>query len=299
MNGYEAADTDEAAAFSDSERLASGDARCAGAGPQGTGSDGAGLSSIDLNSDMGESFGRWTLGDDKALLGVVTSANIACGFHAGDPAGILRTVSDAAANHVCIGAHVAYRDLSGFGRRFLDEQPGDLTADVIYQIAALEGIAASVGSGVSYVKPHGALYNRIAVDEQQAHAVVAAIAAVDSSLALLTLPGSVVGRVAADAGLRVFREAFADRAYTPEGRLVPRSQRGAVIHDATEVADRIAKLVATGRIEATDGTMIRVEADSVCVHGDSPGAVGMAKAVRERLESDGVSLRPFARGGRL
>lgn len=277
----------------DEDDSASGSARAARSGPSG-----AGAKSVDLNSDMGESFGRWTLGDDKALLDVVTSANIACGFHAGDPAGILRTASQAAANHVCIGAHVAYRDLSGFGRRFLDEQPGDLKADVIYQIAALEGIAASVGASVSYVKPHGALYNRIAVDETQARAVVDAIMTVDSSLGLLTLPGSVVGLIAADAGLRVFREAFADRAYMPDGRLVPRSQSGAVIHDVGEVADRIAKLVAGGTIEAIDGTMIRIDADSICVHGDSPSAVDMARAVRERLESNGVALSSFAGEGR-
>nr|WP_272869821.1 5-oxoprolinase subunit PxpA [Bifidobacterium tibiigranuli] len=250
-----------------------------------------------MNSDMGESFGRWTLGDDKALLDVVTSANIACGFHAGDPAGILRTASQAAANHVCIGAHVAYRDLSGFGRRFLDEQPEDLKADIIYQIAALAGIAASVGTSVSYVKPHGALYNRIAVDETQARAVVDAIAAVDSSLGLLTLPGSVVGRIAVDAGLHVFSEAFADRAYMPDGRLVPRSQPGAVIHDVDEVADRIATLVLTGTIEAVDGTMIRIDADSICVHGDSPSAVDMARAVRSRLESDGITVASFTSSG--
>lgn len=173
---------------------------------------------IDLNSDMGESFGRWKLGDDHALLDVVSSANVACGFHAGDPAGMLRTLSDAAANGVCVGAHVAYHDLDGFGRRFVDEQPADLTADVMYQIAALEGLAASVGTKVSYVKPHGALYNRIVHDRKQAQAVVEAIIAVDPSLALLTLPGSVVGELATNAGLQVFREAFADRAYMPTAR---------------------------------------------------------------------------------
>lgn len=143
---------------------------------------------IDLNSDMGESFGRWKLGDDHALLDVVSSANVACGFHAGDPAGMLRTLSDAAANGVCVGAHVAYHDLDGFGRRFVDEQPADLTADVMYQIAALEGLAASVGTKVSYVKPHGALYNRIVHDRKQAQAVVEAIIAVDPSLACSHCP---------------------------------------------------------------------------------------------------------------
>ncbi|KAE8128092.1 LamB/YcsF family protein [Bifidobacterium tibiigranuli] len=285
VKGENQVNNDESGAVFGSERLAYSD------------NNSSALNSIDLNSDMGESFGRWTLGDDKALLDVVTSANIACGFHAGDPAGILRTASQAAANHVCIGAHVAYRDLSGFGRRFLDEQPEDLKADIIYQIAALAGIAASVGTSVSYVKPHGALYNRIAVDETQARAVVDAIAAVDSSLGLLTLPGSVVGRIAVDAGLHVFSEAFADRAYMPDGRLVPRSQPGAVIHDVDEVADRIATLVLTGTIEAVDGTMIRIDADSICVHGDSPSAVDMARAVRSRLESDGITVASFTSSG--
>ena len=166
------------------------------------------MTGIDLNSDMGESFGRWTLGDDTALLGVVSSANVACGFHAGDPAGMLRTVGYAAAHGVTVGAHVAYRDLAGFGRRYVDETPEDLAADVIYQIGALEGVAAAAGTQVKYVKPHGALYNRIAIDERHAAAVVEAIKAVDPSLALLTLPGSVVGRLAEDAGLRVFREVY-------------------------------------------------------------------------------------------
>ena len=240
---------------------------------------------IDLNSDMGESFGRWKLGDDHALLDVVSSANVACGFHAGDPAGMLRTLSDAAANGVCVGAHVAYHDLDGFGRRFVVEQPADLTADVMYQIAALEGLAASVGTKVSYVKPHGALYNRIVHDRKQAQAVVEAIIAVDPSLALLTLPGSVVGELATNAGLQVFREAFADRAYMPDGTLVPRTQDGAV-----------ARMASSGEVEAIDGTTITVHADSVCVHGDSPSAVAMARAIRGRLDADGFDVASFIRG---
>ena len=230
---------------------------------------------IDLNSDMGESFGRWKLGDDHALLDVVSSANVACGFHAGDPAGMLRTLSDAAANGVCVGAHVAY---------------------VMYQIAALEGLAASVGTKVSYVKPHGALYNRIVHDRKQAQAVVEAIIAVDPSLALLTLPGSVVGELATNAGLQVFREAFADRAYMPDGTLVPRTQDGAVISDVDTVAARVARMASSGEVEAIDGTTITVHADSVCVHGDSPSAVAMARAIRGRLDADGFDVESFIRG---
>lgn len=171
---------------------------------------------IDMNSDMGESFGRWTLGDDEALLDVVSSANVACGFHAGDPSVMLRTLSYAASRGVMVGAHVAYRDLAGFGRRYVDESPDELKADVMYQIAALEGMARSVGAQVRYVKPHGALYNRIVRDESQAAAVVEAIRSVDASLAILTQPGAVVGRLAAQAGLRG----------VPRGVRRPRVQRG-------------------------------------------------------------------------
>ncbi|MBW3081569.1 LamB/YcsF family protein [Bifidobacterium saguinibicoloris] len=249
--------------------------------------------SIDLNSDMGESFGRWTLGDDAALLDVVSSANIACGFHAGDPSVMRRTLTNAAANGVAVGAHVAYRDLAGFGRRYVDVAPAELTADVMYQLAALEGMARAAGTRVGYVKPHGALYNRIVADETQAKAVVDAIAAIDASLGVLTLPGSAVGRLAEAAGLRVFHEAFADRAYTPEGTLVSRRLPGAVIADPDAVAARVARMVLEGTVEAVDGTTVPIHADSVCVHGDSPAAVALAKAVRGRLTAEGVAVRPF------
>ncbi|KFI96956.1 LamB/YcsF family protein [Bifidobacterium stellenboschense] len=252
------------------------------------------MTTIDLNSDMGESFGRWKLGDDESLLTVVSSANIACGFHAGDPSVMRHTLENAAANGVAVGAHVAYRDLAGFGRRYVDVAPAELTADVMYQLAALEGMAKAAGTRVRYVKPHGALYNRIVADESQATAVVEAILAVDPALALLTLPGSTVGRVAEAAGLRVFREAFADRAYTPDGTLVSRRLPGAVIADPDAVAARVSRMVADGTVEAIDGTTVPIHADSVCVHGDSPAAVALAKAVRKRLTADGVTIRPFA-----
>lgn len=242
---------------------------------------------IDMNSDMGESFGRWTLGDDEALLDVVSSANVACGFHAGDPSVMLRTLSYAASRGVMVGAHVAYRDLAGFGRRYVDESPDELKADVMYQIAALEGMARSVGAQVRYVKPHGALYNRIVRDESQA-------AAVDASLAILTQPGAVVGRLAAQAGLRVFHEAFADRAYNADGTLVSRRLPDAVIADPAEVAARVLRMVREHEVVAIDGTVVPLNADSVCVHGDSPSAVAMARAVRARLESEGVAIRAFA-----
>ncbi|MFC7406633.1 LamB/YcsF family protein [Georgenia alba] len=252
------------------------------------------MPTIDLNSDMGESFGRWELGDDETMLGVVTSANVACGFHAGDPEGILATAGAAHRNGVVIGAHPAYRDLAGFGRRYVDATPAELRGDVIYQIGALQGLARSVGATVRYVKPHGALYNTIAHDEKHAPAVISAIQDVDPSLAVLGLAGSPFVDKAREAGLTVYAEAFADRAYTPGGELVSRREPGAVLHDPQVVADRMVRLVETGTLEAIDGSAVRIEADSICVHSDSPGAVTIAQAVRAALESAGVEVRAFA-----
>jgi UPF0271 protein len=249
---------------------------------------------IDLNSDLGESLGAWRMGDDAAMLDIVSSANVACGFHAGDPAGILGTLRAAHARGVAVGAHVAYPDLVGFGRRNMDVASTDLVADVIYQIGALQGLAHAAGTRVTYVKPHGALYNTIAHDERQARDVIAAIRAVDGSLALVALAGSPLVQWAQDAGLRVIAEAFADRAYTPQGTLVSRREKGAVLHDSALVAQRMLRLVREGVVEAVDGSLARVQAQSICVHGDSAGAVEMARAVRMALESDGVVVRPFA-----
>lgn len=256
-----------------------------------------GLNGVDLNSDMGESFGRWKLGDDEALLSVVSSANIACGFHAGDPSVMLHTLEFAASHGVTVGAHVAYRDLAGFGRRYIDVAPAELKADVMYQIAALEGLAQAVGAVVRYVKPHGALYNRIVHDETQASAVVDAIRCIDPSLGVLTQPGAIVGRLAAEAGLRVFHEAFADRAYNPDGTLVSRRLPGAVISDPKVVTARVVRMATRHEVEAVDGSIVMLDADSVCVHGDSPSAVAMARAVKAGLESEGLAVRPFAAGG--
>src|SRR5690349_18464639 len=188
--------------------------------------------SVDLNADLGEGFGVWTLGDDEAMLDIVTSANVACGFHAGDPAGLLRVCRAAAKRGVRIGAQVSYRDLAGFGRRFIDVGPDELTAEVIYQIGALSAIATAAGSSVSYVKPHGALYNSIVTHESQARAVAAAVHAVDPGLPVLGLAGSVFFDAAGELGLRTVAEAFADRAYRPDGQLVSRHEPGAVLHDA-------------------------------------------------------------------
>ncbi|VGO07967.1 Lactam utilization protein LamB [plant metagenome] len=252
------------------------------------------MRSIDLNSDLGESFGAWAMGDDATMLGIVTSANVACGFHAGDPAGILATLKAAAAQGVSVGAHVAYPDLAGFGRRNMDVASADLVADIVYQIGALQGLAAAAGTTVRYVKPHGALYNTIAQDARQARDVITAIQAIDPSLALVVLAGSPLAGWAEAAGLRVVAEAFADRGYTPQGTLVSRRESGAVLHDPERVARRMLRLVTEGVVEAVDGSLARVRADSICVHGDSPGAVAMAVEVRRTLEQAGVTLRAFA-----
>ncbi len=249
------------------------------------------MTAIDLNSDVGESFGRWTLGDDPAMMAAVTSANVACGFHAGDPTTLRRTCQDAAAAGVVIGAQVGYRDLAGFGRRFIDMDPRELTDDVIYQIGALQAIAAVSGSSVRYVKPHGALYNAIVHHEIQASAVVDAVLAVDRTLPLLGLPGSAVLAIAAERGLRTVPEAFADRGYTARGTLLPRGQPGALVEDPEAVAERASRLAREGVVLAADGSSVPVRADTLCLHGDTPGAPSLAAAVRARLARDGVEVR--------
>jgi 5-oxoprolinase (ATP-hydrolysing) subunit A len=249
---------------------------------------------VDLNSDLGEGFGIWTLGNDDALLDIVTSANIACGFHAGDP-NIMRRVCEVAVNRgVAIGAQVSYRDLAGFGRRSIDVDAASLTNDVIYQIAALDGFARIAGSSVRYVKPHGALYNRTVYDDDQAAAVVAAVIAYNSRLPVLGLPGSALLRHAEQAELQAVTEAFADRGYTAQATLVPRSQPGALLDDPAAVAERMVQMLLTGRLRSVDGVEVSVSARSICVHGDSPGAVAMAVAVRKALAEAGVEIRSFA-----
>ena len=250
---------------------------------------------MDLNSDLGESYGAWQMGDDAAMLEIVTSANIACGFHAGDPSGILRTVQAAAARGVCIGAHVGYPDRVGFGRRAMQIAPDDLTADVIYQIGALQGLARAAGTSVRYVKPHGALYNAIAHDLAQADAVIAAIRAVDPTLALMALAGSPLVAHARAAGVSVICEAFADRAYQADGQLVSRSKAGAVLHDSEEIAARMLAMARDGSITAITGERITIEAQSICIHGDSPDAVAIARQVAATLRGGGIALQSFCR----
>ncbi|HEY5981139.1 MAG TPA: 5-oxoprolinase subunit PxpA [Microlunatus sp.] len=241
---------------------------------------------VDLNADLGESFGHWRLGDDDAMLSMITSANLACGFHAGDPTSLLRTCRSAVQRGVVIGAQVGYPDLVGFGRRFLDIAPDDLAAAVIYQIGALDALARSVGGAVAYVKPHGALYNAVVEHEQQATAVVDAVTSLDDRLPLLGLPGSVVLDIAARRGLRTVTEYFIDRNYTSDGRLVDRRLPDAMITDLDLAAERAVDAARTG------------VADSLCLHGDSPDAVAMAGAVRAALLAAGVTPAPFVSADR-
>ncbi|PWI41768.1 5-oxoprolinase subunit PxpA [Streptomyces sp. ICBB 8177] len=249
---------------------------------------------IDLNADLGEGFGRWTLTDDERLLTVVTSANVACGFHAGDPRTMRRVCELAAARGVRIGAQVSYRDLAGFGRRAMDVPPDELAAEVAYQIGALEVFARAAGSAVSYVKPHGALYNRAVHDEEQAEAVVAGVRLAGGALPVLGLPGSRLHAAAERAGLPVVAEAFADRAYTRDGALAPRTWPDAVVIDPDAVVRRSVRLATRQEVTSVDGGTVAVEARSLCLHGDTPGAVGLVRRVRAGLEAAGVPVAAFA-----
>ena len=254
--------------------------------------DGPVPASVDLNCDLGESFGVWELGDDASMLDTVSSANVACGFHAGDPPTMLRTCRLAAERGVAVGAHPAYRDLAGFGRRDLAIEPDDLYADVLYQLGALQAVARAAGTGVGYVKPHGALFHRVARDDARAAAV--AWAARDAGgLPLLGLAGTAIDRAAADAGVRFVAEAYLDRAYTDGGMLVPRGEPGAVLDDPDVVAERAVRLASGLPIATRDGGEVVVDAASLCVHGDTPGAVGMAQAVRSALAAAGIGVESF------
>jgi UPF0271 protein len=248
---------------------------------------------IDLNADLGEGFGVWRLGDDEALLDVVTSANVACGFHAGDPVTMRRVCAAAAVRGVAIGAQVGYRDLAGFGRRRIDIAPGDLAADVLYQVGALHACARAAGSRVRYVKPHGALYNTAADDAGQANAVAEAVAAFDPSLPLLGLPGSALAIAAERTGLPFVAEAFADRAYSRDARLVSRQEPDAVLTDTEQVVARAVRFAVERSVTAVGGEQIAVTAGSLCLHGDTPGAVDLARAVRAALLAAGVVVEPF------
>lgn len=248
---------------------------------------------VDLNADMGEGFGRYVL-DDGALLDDVTSASVACGFHAGDPVVMRETVARAASRGVVIGAHPGYPDLVGFGRRELAASAAEIEALVIYQIGALQAVCTATGCRLRYVKAHGALYNRAARDIEAAEAIVRAIRSVDPSLALLGLAGSAMLTAARSAGIRAVSEGFVDRAYRRDGTLVPRSEPDSVLTDVDLIAERALRMVRTGTLETIDGGVIAVRAESLCTHGDGPHAVAIVRAVRAKLESAGVLVTPFA-----
>ena len=251
---------------------------------------------IDLNCDMGESFGRYSLGHDPEVISFITSANLACGFHASDPQVMDRTLALAQEHGVAVGAHPGYPDLRGFGRRRLDCQPDEVRSDVIYQAGALAALARSRGMRLQHLKPHGALYNTAAGDEAVARAVCSAVADYDPELVLVALAGpggEVIRKVAAGLGLKVAAEAFADRAYTPDGRLVPRTQEGAVIHDPELVAARCLRMATEGVVEAVDGSLVPLKPHTICVHGDTPSAVELVRRISTTLKQAGVELTPL------
>ncbi|MFA7437916.1 LamB/YcsF family protein [Castellaniella sp.] len=248
---------------------------------------------IDLNSDLGEAYGPWVMGDDAAMLDVVSSANVACGGHAGDPETMFLTLQRAVQRGVVVGAHPGYPDREGFGRRPMALSPGEITRLVASQVGALQGIAALAGTAVRYVKPHGALSNLAAADANVAQAIVTAVKALPGALAILAISGTALEHAGRSAGLPVYAEVFADRAYLPDGQLVPRTRAGAVLHDADAAAQRLIQFLDTGYMPTLDGSSVRLAVDSVCVHGDTKGAVAMARSIRERLRAAGISVAPF------
>ncbi|WP_028552233.1 LamB/YcsF family protein [Paenibacillus sp. UNC451MF] len=254
---------------------------------------------IDLNCDMGESFGAYRLGIDESLLPYITSANIACGFHAGDAAVMRKTVQACKAYNVAIGAHPGLPDLSGFGRRVMQITPDEAYEMVVYQIGALMGFVHSENAELRHVKPHGALYNMAASDKVLAEAIAEAVYRVDSRLILFGLAGSELTQAGIRRGLLVAEEAFADRTYRMDGTLTPRSEDNAVLHDSADAAEQTALMVKDGMVWTSDGGSILIAPDTVCIHGDSPHALEFAMAVRQRLEQEGVvvrapDLRPFS-----
>lgn len=247
---------------------------------------------IDINSDLGESFGDWTMGDDLALLQLVSSANIACGFHAGDPRVMLSTVESCAAAGVTVGAHPGFADMVGFGRRKMTITPLEIRTDVMYQIGALQAMCTAVGVPLHHVKPHGAMQNMMVADYEMSVALVDAVAATMENPLIYAQPGSATEKAAEDSGIRVAREVFADRAYLADGQLAPRSMTGAVLHDADAIAARMLTMLRGERFETIDGGMLSLQGDTICVHGDTPAAVEIAQSLRKSLISAGFVISP-------
>jgi UPF0271 protein len=250
---------------------------------------------IDLNCDMGESFGAYTIGADEALMSLITSANIACGFHAGDSHVMQHTVQLAIQHGVALGAHPGFRDLEGFGRRGMDATPDEIESDVLYQIGALDGFARAAGKKLMHVKPHGALYNLAAVKPQVARAIANAVKRFDSHLIFVGLAGSAMIDVARESGLRIAREGFCDRVYAPDGKLMPRREENSLITDPQLAARQAWQMVSEQTVTAASGEQIPMLVDTLCIHGDSPNAPAIARAVREKLEKNGVLVSAFGR----
>lgn len=249
------------------------------------------MKTIDINCDLGESFGAYQIGNDALIMPYISSANIACGYHAGDPVVMEKTVSLAMKHGVAIGAHPGYPDLQGFGRRSMKMTPEEIRSMIVFQVAALKGITESLGGKLVHVKPHGALYNDAAENETIARAIVRAILQVDPDLKLVGLAGSVMLEVASEIQVPFLSEVFADRAYLPAGQLVPRSQQGAVIHDWETSNRRVLQMINEGTVEAISGETIFIQADTVCIHGDNPSAPEMAKNLFSFLQNNGVNVR--------
>ncbi|MFP7492906.1 5-oxoprolinase subunit PxpA [Terribacillus saccharophilus] len=251
------------------------------------------MKTIDLNSDLGESFGAYTIGNDKEVLQYISSANIACGFHAGDHNVMMDTVRTATSLDVGIGAHPGFPDLAGFGRREMKLSPSEIYNLVVYQLGAIQAAAKACGTSVQHVKPHGALYNMASKDAVMAESIAAAVKAVDPKLVLFGLAGSELVRAGEKAGLRVAQEVFADRTYQPDGTLTPRSQANAMVHDVNEAVDRVITMIQEGKVTAVDGTDIAIQADTICVHGDEPEALRFVQELRKRLETEQIDIRNF------
>lgn len=251
------------------------------------------ISTIDMNSDLGESFGPWNMGDDPAMLSIVNSANVACGGHASDPETMFQTVKLAVERGVVVGAHPGYNDREGFGRRIIPMTDGEIERLIATQVGALMGVAALAGTSVRYVKPHGALGNLASADRSVADAIARAIKAISTDMAVLAISGTALEIAARDIGLPTYSEIFADRAYQPNGQLVPRKQEGAVLHDASEAADRLISFLETGHMPCLDGSTVQLDAQSICVHGDSPGAVQMAAHIKQCLLDREIAVRSF------
>ncbi|HAT56678.1 MAG TPA: LamB/YcsF family protein [Veillonellaceae bacterium] len=253
------------------------------------------MNQVDLNSDLGESFGAYTIGQDEKVLPFVTSANIACGFHAGDPLVMQKTIALAVKNHVAVGAHPGLPDLVGFGRRKMDITPQEAYAMVLYQVGALQAFARAAGISLQHVKPHGALYNMAAVNRLLAEAIASAVHDISPHLTLVGLAGSELIRAGESAGIPVVNEVFADRTYQPDGTLTPRSRSNAVIRDKEQAVSQVLDMILKGKVAAVNGTEVPVQADTVCVHGDTPSALLFTETLKIKLQEAGVAVQAYGR----